>query len=100
MIIYILFHETNTGHSQDSDGYVEAVYATEEHAERVKRAAIRAAVSSGEAVYWDPETEIERAGDWEHDWRVEAHEVYTDVRCPECQQPAGAHADHCSQGRD
>jgi hypothetical protein len=39
--VYVLFHETNTGHSEESDGYVEAVYATEAAADAARLAAIR-----------------------------------------------------------
>ena len=67
---WVLFHETNTGHSDDSDGYVEAVYATEEAAEAAKLAAIRKAVEEGQDVYWNPDTEEEGPADWTDDWRV------------------------------
>lgn len=72
-IVWILFHETNTGHSDDSDGYVEAVYATEDLAEAAKLAAIREAVADGDDVYWNPdapEGEQEGPADWTADWRV------------------------------
>lgn len=78
MTVYILFHETNTGHSEESDGYVEDVYATEESAEAAKLAAIRAAIAEGEDVYWNPdapEGEQEGPTDWTSDWRVLAWEV-------------------------
>lgn len=77
MIVYILFHETNTGHSEESDGYVEAVYATEEAAEEARLAAIRTAIAEGEAVYFNPDTREEFPESWEHDWRVEPHAVLT-----------------------
>ncbi len=74
LIVYILFHETNSGHSEESDGYIEAVFSTEAQAEAAKLAAIRKAIADDQAVYWNPDTEEE--GDcWEHDWRVEAHQV-------------------------
>jgi len=75
MIVYILFHETNCGHSDESDGYVEAVYATQEAAEEARLAAIREARDRGDAIYYDPDTDEEFAESWEHDWRVEAHQV-------------------------
>lgn len=74
MMVYVLFHETNTGHGDESDGYVEEVYATEAEAEAAKLTAIRAAIKEGKAVWWNPDTEEEDA-DWDHDWHVEAHEV-------------------------
>lgn len=71
--VYVLFHETNSGHSDESDGYVEAVYATEELAEAAKLEAIRALVEDGADVYWNPDApEGEREGpsDWTDDFRV------------------------------
>jgi hypothetical protein len=74
-----LFHETNTGKSDDSDGYVEAVFRTEAKAERAKLALIRLAIKAGAAVYWNPDTEEETLY-WEHDWRVEFHPFETNAR--------------------
>lgn len=69
MIVYVLFHETNTGSSEaPSDGYVEGVYATQALAEAAKEEAKQHV----EGVVWDDETEPE---DWQHDWRIEAHAV-------------------------
>lgn len=76
-VVYVLFHETNSGHSEESDGYVEAVYATEEAAEAAKLAAIRKLVADGEDVYWNPdapEGEQENV-DWTDDFTVLAFEV-------------------------
>lgn len=78
MIVYVLFHETNSGHSEESDGYVEAVYATEELAEAARLAAIRKAVADGLSVWIDPDAyEDGEDGnvDWEHDWTVQPHQV-------------------------
>ena len=78
MIVWVLFHETNSGPSDESDGYIEAVYRTEALAEAAKLDAVRAAVAEGEDVYWNPdapEGEQEGPTDWTDDWRVEAHEV-------------------------
>lgn len=76
MTVYILFHETNTGHSDSSNGYVEAVFSTEEAAETACLAAIRKARDAGEAIYFDPDDpDAEECIEWEHDWRVEPHEV-------------------------
>lgn len=78
MKVYLLFHETNTGHGEDSDGYVEDVYATEEAAEAARLAAIRALVADGEDVYWNPdapEGEQEGPADWTDDFRVIPFEV-------------------------
>lgn len=77
MIVYTLFHETNTGHSDESDGYVEAIFATEAEAEAARLVVIRLAMANGQNVYFDPETEIDYPDTWEHDWRVEAHELKT-----------------------
>ena len=74
-LIYVLFHETNSGHSDESDGYIEAVYATEALAEAAKLTAIRKARDDEEAIYFDPDTEEDFPDDWEHDWRVETHRV-------------------------
>lgn len=73
MMVYVLFHETNSGHCDESDGYVEAVYATEEAAEAAKLAAIRGLVADGEDVYWNPdapEGEQEGPPDWTDDFTV------------------------------
>jgi hypothetical protein len=80
MIVYVLFHETNTGHTEESDGYVEAVYGTELAAEAAKLAAIRAAIEEGKDVYWNPDTEEKGPADWSDDWRIEAHEVIDEAR--------------------
>ncbi len=78
MTVWILFHETNTGRSDLSDGYVEAVYATEETANAARLAAIRKARDEGKAIWMDPD-DPDGAGndDWTDDWSVEAHEVIT-----------------------
>lgn len=73
--VYVLFHETNSGHSEVSDGYVEAVYATEELAEAAKLAAIRQLVADGQDVYWNPDTEEEGPDDWTDDFQVQAFQV-------------------------
>lgn len=83
MTVYILFHETNTGHSDESDGYVEAVYATEAAADAAKLAAIRRLVAEGEDVYWNPDTEEEGPADWTDDFRVVPFEVRTEAPAPD-----------------
>jgi hypothetical protein len=83
MLVYVLFHETNTGHSDESDGYVEAVYASEEAADAAKLAAIRRLVSEGEEVYWNPDTEEECPSDWTDDFRVIPFEVLTRTPNPD-----------------
>jgi len=78
LTVYVLFHETNTGSSDDSDGYVEAVYATEAAAEAARLAAIRKAIAEGRAVWFNPDApEAERQGpdDWDDDWKVEPFDV-------------------------
>lgn len=77
MTVYLLFHETNTGHSDESDGYVEAVYATFELADAARLAAIRAAIAEGFSVWHDPDAEDwdERNEEWAHDWSVQTYEV-------------------------
>lgn len=78
MIVYVLFHERNSGQADDSDGYVESVHATEAGAEAAKLAAIRALVAEGEDVYWNPdapEGEQEGPADWSDDFRVIPFEV-------------------------
>ena len=69
-IVWVLFHETNTGHSDDSDGYVEAIYTTEAAAEAAKLAAIRRLVADGQDVYFNPDTDTEGPADWTDDFRV------------------------------
>lgn len=49
-------------------------YATATAADAARLAAIRAAIADGKDVYWDPDTD-ESFDLWEHDWRVEAHQV-------------------------
>lgn len=79
MKVYILFHETNTGKFDESDGYVEAVYATEEAANAARLATIREAIAKGLDIYYDPDTDTDYPDTWEHDWRVEAHTVLDTV---------------------
>jgi hypothetical protein len=75
-IVYVLFHETNSGSAEaESDGYIEAVYETEQAAEAAMLVAIREAVAAGKDVYWNPDTETEGPAEWTDDWRVEPHEV-------------------------
>lgn len=74
--VYVLFHETNTGKYDDSDGYIEAVYATRALAEKAYLAAVREAIDDGKDVYFDPDTKEENT-DWDHDWRVEEWSVRT-----------------------
>ena len=74
MIVYVLFHETNSGHADESDGYIEGVYLDQEDAEAAQLAAVRAAIAAGYAVYWNPDTEEETL-EWDHDGRVEPHSV-------------------------
>lgn len=85
MIVWVLFHETNSGHSEDSDGYVEAIYATEELAEAAKLAAIRQLVADGEDVFWNPdapEGEQEGPADWTDDFLVIPMDVRTALPAP------------------
>lgn len=82
-MVYVLFHETNTGQSEESDGYVEAVYATKEAAEAAKLAAIRRLVAEGEDVYWNPDTEEEGPADWTDDFKVIPFEVRTAAPAPD-----------------
>lgn len=81
MTVYILFHETNTGHSDESDGYIEGVYESRDDADEARHVAIRAARDAGYAIYYDPDTEQERS-DWEHDWHVEEHMLRYDANLP------------------
>lgn len=78
-IIYVLFHETNTGHFDDSDGYVEHVYEAEADAEAARLACIREARDDGREIWFDPDhpdgDEQPDNPHWQHDWRVEAHIV-------------------------
>jgi hypothetical protein len=101
MLVYVLFHETNSGHSEESDGYVEAIYATEEAAEAAKLAAIRRLVAEGEDVYWNPdapEGEQEGPSDWTDDFKVVPFEVRAEApkpdayeyTCPKCHALPGA----------
>lgn len=84
MTVYVLFHETNSGRFDESDGYVSGVYATEEAAEAARVASLRAAIEACESVWTNPDDD-EAEGDpgWQHDWRVEAHEVLTEARAHE-----------------
>lgn len=81
MKVYVLFHETNSGSSDESDGYVEAVYATKELADAAKDKAIRGAVEDGAEVWWHPDNDEDQDGNdfWEHDWSVHEHEVLTEL---------------------
>lgn len=78
-IVYVLFRETNTGHFDESDGYIDAVYATAAAAEAARLAAIRGARDRGVRVWFDPDdpagAEQDSPADWEADWRVEAWKV-------------------------
>lgn len=75
--VYVLFHETNTGRAiEESDGYVQAIFSTAADAETARLTHIRRARDAGQAVYWDPDTDAECI-EWEHDWRVEVHQVHT-----------------------
>ena len=76
MTVWVLFHETNTGRSESSDGYVEAVYATEAAANAARLAAIRKARDEGKAIWMDPDDPDDAGSDdWTDDWSVEAHKV-------------------------
>ena len=76
MIVFVLFHETNSGHSDESDGYIDTVYATKEAADAACVAAIRKARDEGAAIWCDPD-DPEDEGDihWSDDWHVEQHHV-------------------------
>lgn len=85
MKVFVLFVETNTGDPcGDSDGYVEAVYATKELAEEARRVECAKAIEEGVDVWWDynalagDEGQI-GDGEWERDWRIEECEVQTTV---------------------
>lgn len=84
MLVYVLFHETNSGKFDESDGYVSGVYATEAAANEARLLSLRAAIAEGKSVWTNPDDE-EAEGDpnWEDDWRVEAHEVLTEARVHE-----------------
>lgn len=77
MVVWVLFRETNTGSaSEESDGFIEAIYATEQQANAARLTAAREARDAGHAVWFDPD-QPDRDGpaNWSHDWRVEPHEV-------------------------
>lgn len=107
--VFVLFHETNSGHAEDSDGYVEAVYATEALAQAARLRAIRTLVANGEDVYWNPdapEGEQEGPSDWTDDFRVIAMPLETELSssdpvelgCPTCHAYPGV-ACHGSKGQ-
>lgn len=74
-LVYVLFHETNSGSAEaESDGYVEGVYDEQGAADGAMAEEIRAHVKAGKRVAWDPETQTE-CDEWDHDWRVEVHQV-------------------------
>lgn len=77
MIVYVLFHETNSGRYETSDGFVEGVYAMEEDAERERVALLRKLRDDGEQIYLDPDLgDDQKENDaWEHDVRVECHQL-------------------------
>lgn len=79
MTVYVLFRETNSGKFDDSDGYIEAVYATEADAKEAMTEAIRAAIAEGVIVWYDPDDpageDQAQPSNWEADWRIEPHEV-------------------------
>lgn len=69
--VFILFHETNSGHGQDSDGYVEGVYATWGAAEEARVKALRHWRDEGGRIFQDPDDpEAEEDPYWEHDFRI------------------------------
>lgn len=96
MLVYVLFHETNTGHSEESDGYVEGIFATERAAEQAMLDAIRKAIAAGERVYYDPDTERDFP-EWDHDWRVEAHEVIPQLTCGQHPAATVRTCDECGE---
>ena len=75
-LVYVLFHETNTGHTGESDGYIEGIYATEASAEAARLAKLREYVEEGLAVWSDPDNPDDDGNDeWEHDFIVLTCEV-------------------------
>lgn len=66
MNVYVLFHETNTGETDESDGYVEGIYSTEEAAKAAEASVRDVAKDKGWAVWGDDEDDY-----WEHDWHIE-----------------------------
>ena len=77
LVVYVVFHETNTGTADESDGWVESVWATEALADAEALRLTREARDAGLAIWADPDDPRMRAGNpaWEHDWRVDAHAV-------------------------
>lgn len=78
MNVYILFVETNCGRSEESDGYVHSVYATNEAAEAARLKAMDEALERDTILYWDERTMQdgdENADDWEEDYEVRQHQV-------------------------
>jgi hypothetical protein len=79
MKVYILFHETNTGHGDESDGYVESVHATEAAAEAARLAALRKCRDEGRVIWLDPDdpdaADEEGPSDWEDDFHVECYDL-------------------------
>lgn len=74
--VFVVFRETNTGHSDDSDGYVVGVYSTQEKADRARVDAMRRAIRGGDDVYYDSDNGKEQVH-WDCDWRVEEWPVQT-----------------------
>lgn len=74
MTVYVLFHETNTGRGDESDGYVEGVYATKEAAEAEQVRLQREAWADGRG-WCNPDDEDDENVEWSDDWHVESHDV-------------------------
>lgn len=101
MIVYLLFHETNTGDSDDSDGYVEEVYANKADADAACLAAIRKARDEGTDIWMDPD-DPEDEGDphWTDDWRVIEHDVIGSAPCATCEAVKGVLQDDKGEWRE
>lgn len=98
--VFVLFHETNSGHGEVSDGYVEGVYFDEATAERARLARLRGARDAGALVATDPDNPDHDCEEWEHDWIVVEHQIETTAPTHACAECGDAGTPEGAEGGD
>jgi hypothetical protein len=66
--VYVLFVETNSGHDEDSDGYVHGIFSTYEAADKVRQG-LKAQDREDGVDLWPDDDEDDEDADEPLDWQ-------------------------------
>jgi hypothetical protein len=79
-MVYVVFHETNTGRGDESDGYIETAFTTEPAAQAAADAFMRRAAADGIPTWTNPDDpEAEGNEYWEAEYIVIPLQVHDSI---------------------